>query len=108
MENRNFKRTDCKLDAVLYFDGKKHKGTIENMSEDGLLNMVVLEDNVTSLAPGMITEIKFQTPSGEKIDLICFIAWAIKDPDQTAENKYDIGLEVLLRRPKYTAFVKSL
>ena len=71
MERRHFKRIDTKISAEVTIDSKYYEGSIENLSEEGLLEIVFLEVEVTDFTPEKILGVKFHKPSPGGLDLQC-------------------------------------
>ena len=107
MEDRRFKRIGFKLNAEINLSGKRYKGSIENLSEGGLFEIIFSEADLTDLATGASLGVKFEIPSEEIIDLHCKIVWIRVGPEQIVGLRYYIGLEIINPSPEYKEFIKT-
>ena len=75
--NRAVERKIVDLEAELLAGGHSYTGTIENISSDGLYIQFTTEPTKSAkdFLPTSKLVIKFQIPSGEKIDLTCESRW---------------------------------
>jgi len=108
MERRLFKRIDTKISAEVKIDGKFHEGSIENISEEGLFEIVFVEVEVSGFIPEKILGVKFHNPSGEDLDLKCKIVWLRLNGDNPARLRYCMGMEIISPPASYKKFVKTL
>ena len=108
MEDRRFKRIDFKLNAEVTLGGKSYKGSMENLSEGGLFEIVFSEVDLTDFTNGAPVGVKFHIPSEEIIDLHCKIVWLRVGPEQIVGLKYNMGLEIITPSPEYKEFFKTL
>jgi len=108
MERRCFKRIDTKIRAEVTIDSKYYKGSIENISEEGLFEIVFVEVEVSDFTPEKILGVKFHNPSGENLDLKCKIVWLRLNRDNPARLKYCMGMEIISPPESYKKFVTAL
>ncbi len=108
MERIRFKRIDTKIRADVTTDSKFHEGSIENISEEGLFEIVFPEIEVTDFTPKKFLGVKFHQPSGDDLNLKCQIVWLILNGDNPAKFKYCMGMEVISPLERYKKFVKTL
>jgi hypothetical protein len=108
MERRRFKRIDTKISAQVTIDSKYYEGTIENLSEEGLFEIVFIEVKVKDFTPEKILGVKFSKPSGEELDLQCKIVWFRLNKDDLDRLKYCMGMEIISLPSSYKKFVKTL
>jgi hypothetical protein len=106
--NRCFKRIDTKMSAEVTIDGKYYKGSIENVSEEGLFEIVFSEVEITGFTPKKTLTVKFHIPYGEDLDLKCQIVWLRLNRDNPARLKYCMGMEIISPPESYIKFVKTL
>jgi hypothetical protein len=95
MERSSLKRIDNKINAEVKIDGKYYEGSIENIYEEGLFEIVFPEIKVTALTPKKLLEVKFHQPSKEDLDLECKIVWLRLNKDSPAKLKYCMGMEII-------------
>jgi len=108
MERSSFKRIDAKISAEITIDSKYYEGSIENISEEGLFEIVFPDIEVTDFTPKKILRVKFHRPSGEDLDLKCQIIWLRLNRDNPARLKYCIGMEIISPPESYKKYIKSL
>ncbi len=126
---RTRKRITVGLVAELILDGKNYTGVIENISESGIKWYQYAEviENISEygismrttkdFTPGKTLKLKFQLPSGEKLNLHCKIIWSHKTPPHGLTKSMGIdppseytamGLEIIRPPLKYKKFFKTL
>ena len=108
MEKRRFKRIDSKIRAEVTIDSKFYEGTIDNLSEEGLFEIVFIELEVSDFTPDKILGVKFNKPSGEDLDLQCKIVWLRLNKDNLGNLMYCMGMEIISPPASYKKFVKTL
>lgn len=108
MERSHFKRVDTKMSAEVTIDSKYYEGSIENLSEEALFEIVFLEVEVTDFTPEKILGVKFHKPSGEDLDLQCKIVWLRLNRDNLGRLRYCMGMEIISSPASYKEFVKNL
>ena len=108
MERRLFKRIDTKISAEVIIDSKFHEGSIENISEEGLFEIILSEIEITDFTPKKNLRVKFYQPSGEDLDLKCQIVWLRLNRNDPARLKYCMGMEIISPPESYKKYVKTL
>jgi hypothetical protein len=109
MERRRSKRKLVHIEAQLILDEDSYKGYIENISEQGIYIETAARDPLKTpkdFSPGTTVYVKFNLPSGEKIDLHCKITWAYQIAPHGLTTS--IGLEIIFPPPHYLEFFKEL
>jgi hypothetical protein len=104
---RSSKRVPVKLEAELVFDGSKHIGFIENVSDHGLNLLTISKKAVTTFIPGAKLELAFQ-PSEEKINLQCEISWVQITRNPPNDLIYRLAVEIKEPPLKYRDFFNAL
>ena len=108
MEKRIFKRINTTISAEITIDSRCYAGSIENLSEEGLFEIVFIETEITDFTPEKILRVKFYKPSGEELDLECKIVWLRLNRDNPRSLKYCMGMEIISPPASYKAFVQYL
>jgi hypothetical protein len=93
MKKRIAERINGGFEAEFTYEGKTHKGIIDNLSESGLNFLSAPTDIEVDFKPGTLLDLEFQPHPGEKLVLNCRIKWAKKIPPHGL--KYDIGMEII-------------
>lgn len=107
-DERCFKRKDNEISAEVVIGTKHYEGLIEDVSEEGLFEIVFIEDYVTDFAPDRILEVRFHKPHGEDLDLQCKLLWFRFKKDNPDSFKYCVGMGVISPLDSYINFVKTL
>ncbi len=95
MEKRHSERFPCNLDATIISEGSIFEGVIENVSEDGVEYLIT--SSITSsgkFTPKKMIKLKFQIPSGEKLDLDCELEWFLRTPEDK-DKSLIIGMKIV-------------
>ncbi len=77
-------------------------GFIENLSENNI-SCTTTEKN---LSPGTEFQVRFQSDSGEALNLNCKLKWSYETPPHGITNS--IGMEILHQPTQYKTFLESL
>jgi hypothetical protein len=108
MEKRVKRRMEVSLKAEIVCAYKTHTGTIENISETGIFQIVIPGKIVLAFLPGEKIVVNFQIPSGRKLSLDCEIKWIHIDTKSPLVLKYEMGLNIGNPSHEYLEFVKAL
>jgi len=108
MNRISLKRIDAKISAELSIDGKYYEGLIDNLSEEGLFEIVFTDIEETDFTLKKNLRVKFHRPSGEDLDLKCQIIWLRLNRDNPARLKYCMGMEIISPPESYKKYVKTL
>jgi len=108
MNRISLKRIDAKISAELSIDGKYYEGSIDNLSEEGLFEIVLTDIENTDFTLKKNIRVKFHRPSGEDLDLKCQIIWLRLNRDNPARLKCCMGMEIILPPESYKKYVKTL
>ena len=108
--NRATERMVVNLEAEVLAGGNTYSGTIENISTDGLYIQFVTEPtkSVKDFLPTTRFNIKFQLPSGDKINLDCESRWIniyTEPPDSVVNH---LGIQIIDPPQKLKDFVDTL
>ncbi|HDH34333.1 MAG TPA: PilZ domain-containing protein [Nitrospirae bacterium] len=108
--NRVYERMIVNLEAEVLAGGHTYKGTIENISIDGLYIQFITGPTKSSkdFLPISRVKIRFQLPSGEKVDLICEIRWIniyAEPPDSVVNH---LGIQIIDSPKGLKDFVDTL
>ena len=110
MEKERSKRIYLGLKAELFSNSKSYLGVIPNLSVNGIC--LYVETTPTEIAinfaSGEKLELKFQTPSGETINLHCELEWLHINNNPPDGFTYKMGLEIIESHSKYREFIKTL
>ncbi len=88
------KRTPVNVEAELISGGKSYDGFIMDVSDDGIFIVTRPTQTSKDFIPGNPVKVKFQTLSGERLDLNGEIAWLHihKAPPHGLTNEIGIGI----------------
>ena len=108
--NRSAERMVVNLEAELLAGGHTYTGTIENISTDGLYIQLITEPTKSAkdFLPTARINIRFQIPSGEKVDLACESRWIniyVEPPDSVVNH---LGVHILDLPRELKDFVDTL
>jgi hypothetical protein len=108
MGKRPSKRKIVSLNAELISGSKSYTGIIENVGVKGVFIRIPSAESAIDFVPGATPQLKFQSPSGETLNLQCEIKWlhTYKTPSKDLINK--IGMEIIDPPTIYTEFFKTL
>jgi len=104
MEQRQSKRIIYSLEAVIISRSLNYKGTIKNITDNGICIFIPAEQNVTELIDGMLFEVKFSPPSREEIYLQCEVT---RSHIETGEPGNIVGMKIIDQSPEYMEFLKT-
>jgi hypothetical protein len=107
MERRRSTRIDLRLRARSILKDNVYKGSIENFSREGMME-VILNRQVLGMLPGTTIGVSFQTPSGETLNLECEVKWIRHLSNLPFAVTHHIGMEIKNPPQKYMEFVESL
>jgi hypothetical protein len=107
MGKRRSERIDCKLNAWTTFDYICYNGVIENISKEGLLN-IIPDNKVVDVFPDKRIEINFKALSGPDLNITCKIIWSRIKTNVPFGLIHFIGMEVIKPPQEYKNFVKNL
>jgi hypothetical protein len=108
MERRRSRRKNVNIEAKIISEGTGYSANIENISKHGIsleTNSKDILDTSTRFNPGTEFKVKFQTPSGEEINLYCKVIWSYKAAPHGLKSK--IGMEVIFPPPSYIDFYET-
>jgi hypothetical protein len=108
LERSSLKIIDTKISAEITIDSKYYEGSIENISEEGLFEIVFPEIKVTDFTLKKNLRVTFHRPSGEDLNLKCQIIWLRLNRDNPARLKYCMGMEIISPPESYKKYVKTL
>jgi hypothetical protein len=108
MEKRVHRRVTVNFKAKVICAKETYEATIENISETGIFKMVFPEKNILAFLPGENIVVKFQIPSGHRVNLNCEIKWVHINTKSPLTLKYDMGLNIINPPHEYLEFVKAL
>ena len=108
MNRINLKRIYAKISAELSIDDKYYEGSIDNLSEEGMFEIVFTDIEETDFTLKKNLRVKFHRPSGEDLDLKCQIMWLRLNRDNPARLKYCMGMEIISPPESYKKYVKTL
>ena len=106
MNRISLKRIDAKISAELSIDGKYYEGSIDNLSEEGLFEIVLTDIENTDFTLKKNIRVKFHRPSGEDLDLKCQIIWLRLNRDNHARLKCCMGMEIISPPESYKSTSK--
>ncbi len=101
---KRHKRTPVKLKAELISGDKNYEGSIMNISDDGIY--IVTSPTRTSIdfIPGNPLNVRFQTHSGESLDLNCEVEWLHIDKTLSNGLTNKMGIEIIDTPQEYRDF----
>jgi len=98
MESKRSKRAILEIPAEIITEDKRRAGTIENLSNNGMLLVTAPPKSEKTFFPGREIEIRFRLPDGEKLALHCKIKWSYMTPP----HGYTFSLGVKIKDPPLT------
>ena len=108
LERIRSKKIDNMINAEVKIDGKYYEGSIDNLSEEGLFEIVFTDIEKTDFTLKKNFRVKFHRPSEEDFDLKCQIIWLRLNRDNPARLKYCMGMEIISPPESYKKYVKTL
>ncbi len=96
-KNRS-KRAILEIQAEIITEDKRHAGTIENLSDNGMYIVTAPPKSEKVFFPGTEIEIRFRLPSEEKLALRCTIKWSYLTPP----HGYTFSLGLKIKDPPLT------
>lgn len=105
MEARQHKRIIVNLPAELILKDTRYACTIENLSEKGLYAIAAPRKS-SEFTAGAPAEVRFLSPSGEKLVLQCKIIWSYLTPPHGYTSS--IGMEITEYPSAYTHLLESV
>ena len=106
MEARHSKRVIINFPAEIICRDKRYAGSIENLSPKGAYVLTAPVRDLRDFAANSLLELRFQFPSGEKLNLHCRIKWSYVTPPHG--YTYSIGVEILDAPLTYLETLKAL
>ena len=106
MDSRRDKRVIINLKAELISGENRHACFIENLSPKGMYIVTASTKSSLEFAPDSLFELRFNLPSGEKIDLRCSVIWSYPTPPHGFTNS--IGFEIIDPPLSYLEALKAL
>lgn len=103
---RRHKRIIVKIRAELVCGDKRYASSIENISRGGAYVVTAPTRSSSVFAPDSAFELKFEFPSGEKMNLHCVIKWSYSTPPHGLTNS--IGLKIIDPPLAYKESLKTL
>ncbi len=106
MLRRYYSRIPVEFEAEIISSGRRYKGVVENLSEDGIYVRTVPVKTTIDFTSGKTLEVEFQFPSGETLNLPCKVEWSNK----TSSNglTYNLGLVFIEKSLTYEELFKTL
>lgn len=92
MEKRSSERLLIGLKTEILYGGKSYTGAIENLSTDGLNIITFSTTSKVKFKSGSIFKLKFQSISGEMLDLKCKVKWSSQISSNGLINR--VGVEI--------------
>ncbi len=93
MDARRHKRIIMHLSAEVICEDRRYAGSIENLSPEGAYIVIASSKGSQDFVPDKLLELRFHSPSGEKMNLRCRVKWSYLTPPHGYTNS--IGLEIL-------------
>jgi len=87
------KRIIISLPAELICGDRRYAGSIENLSPVGAYVVTAPAKSSLDFSPHSPVALRFQFPSGERLDLHCTIKWSYATPPHG--YTHSIGLEII-------------
>jgi hypothetical protein len=106
MERRGSERKIVSIHAELIADSARYEVFIENMSKEGIYIVTNPEKTNVDFTTGKRFNVKFQTASGEVLNLKCKVQWIYKTPPHGLT--YSVGMEIIAPPAPYKEFFQSL
>lgn len=107
MKQRRSKRVAVRLPAKMVSEGNAYAGFIENCSREGILK-IIPHERLLNFLPGTTHEVRFQTPSGEMLNLYCEIRWLRFQTNMPFGLNHYVGMEIINPPRIYSEFVQNL
>ncbi len=98
MGKERSKRAILEIQAEIITEDKRHAGTIENLSDNGMYIITAPPKSEKDFFPGTEIEIRFRLPSEEKLALRCTIKWSYLTPP----HGYTFSLGLKIKDPPLT------
>jgi len=92
MEKRSSQRLLIGLKAEILYGGKSYSGAIENLSSNGLNIITFSTSSKVEFKSGSIFKLKFQSISGELLNLNCNVRWSSQISPNGLTNR--VGVEI--------------
>lgn len=93
MERRIAERVSVSYRAELIYNEKSYAGIIENISKRGLKVITFSTVHRAHFKTGSMLELKFQTDSGDILNINCKVKWSSKISPDGLINR--VGMEIL-------------
>ncbi len=108
MKRKRAKRKVVSLDTEFILGDKSYKGLIDNVSEGGLRIKTIPMKTAPCSIPGTTLELKFQHPSGKKLNLHCEAIWVHINRNLPQCLITTMGIKIIDPPEEYKTFIKSL
>lgn len=106
MDSRRDERVIVNLEAELIAGENRHACFIENLSPKGMYIVTASSKSSYDFAPASIFYLRFNLPSGDKMELRCSVIWSYPTPPHRYTKS--IGLEIIDPPPSYLEALKAL
>ncbi len=106
MDSRRDERVIVNLEAALTAGENRHACFIENLSPTGMYIVTASAAPSYDFAPASVFDLRFNFPSGPKMDLQCSVIWSYPTPPHGYTNS--IGIEIIDPPPAYLEALKAL
>jgi hypothetical protein len=105
MDARRFKRLIVNIQAELLSADKRLAVYIENLSEEGMYVTAPVKSSFNFITD-MPIEIRFELPSGEKLNLHCKVKWVYRTPPHGLTDS--VGMTIIDPPLTYVETLKAL
>ena len=93
MDARRHERIIMNLPAEIICGDRRYASSIENLAPEGAYIVTASTKGSRDFLPDVLLDLRFQLPSGEKLNLRCRVKWSYLTPPHGYTNS--IGLEIL-------------
>lgn len=108
MESRYLRKINTKIGADVVINRNCYKGSIENISEEGIFEIAFYEIDIDALGSQKILRVTLRNPPGEDLEVQCKITWLRFRKDDPDRLTCCVGMEIVSPLAGYMEFIKTI